>query len=113
MKGVMMPDSPAPTRVQPVHVSPRLPVLNALTVDIEDYYHVSAFEGHVSRAQGSHRESRVTASTPLLLDILDRHGVRGTFCVLGWVAEHYPRLIRAVADAGHEIGCHSYWHRLV
>jgi polysaccharide deacetylase family protein (PEP-CTERM system associated) len=55
----------------------------------------------------------VESATQKTLDLLAAHDVRGTFFVLGWVAEHYPALIRKIADAGHEIGCHSYAHRLV
>ena len=87
--------------------------LNALTIDVEDYYHVSGFEGCVSRAQWDSFESRVVASTRRLLDRLDEAGVTATFFVLGWVAKRNPRLVRAIHDAGHEIGCHSYWHHLI
>jgi polysaccharide deacetylase family protein (PEP-CTERM system associated) len=89
------------------------PVLNALTIDVEDYYQVSGFEGCVDRANWGEFESRVEASTGRILAALDRAGVRATFFVLGWVAEHRPALVRAVHAAGHEIGCHSHWHRLV
>jgi polysaccharide deacetylase family protein (PEP-CTERM system associated) len=108
-----MPDSPTQTCDRPLPVNACRPVLNALTVDVEDYYHVSAFEGRISRAQWGQLESRVTASTHRLLEVLAEYDVRGTFFVLGWVAEHHPQVVRAIAAAGHEIGCHSYWHRLV
>jgi polysaccharide deacetylase family protein (PEP-CTERM system associated) len=88
-------------------------MLNALTVDVEDYFQVTSFEGVVPRAEWGSRESRVVASTERLLDLLARHQVRGTFFVLGWVAERFPALVRRIADAGHELGCHSYWHRLI
>jgi polysaccharide deacetylase family protein (PEP-CTERM system associated) len=91
----------------------RAAVLNALTVDVEDYYHVSGFEGCVDRARWGEFESRVEASTGRILDALARAGVRATFFVLGWVAEHRPAVVRAIQEAGHEVGCHSYWHRLV
>lgn len=91
----------------------RAPVRNALTIDVEDYYHVSAFETLLCRSQWPTMPSRVATGTRLLLDILAKHQVRATFFVLGWVAEHHPALVRAIAAAGHEIGCHSYWHRLV
>jgi polysaccharide deacetylase family protein (PEP-CTERM system associated) len=90
-----------------------VPMLNALTIDVEDYYHVSGFEDCVDRADWDRLESRVVASTHRLLDLLEAHDVRATFFVLGWVADRHPRLVRAIARAGHEIGCHSYWHRLV
>jgi polysaccharide deacetylase family protein (PEP-CTERM system associated) len=89
------------------------PIRNALTIDVEDYYHVSGFERCVSRSQWSSFESRVERSTQRILDRLDEAGTRATFFVLGWVAQRHPRLIRAIAAAGHEVGCHSYWHRLI
>lgn len=92
---------------------PRHWVLNALTIDVEDYYHVSAFEDFVSRREWGEFESRVVASTRKILDILNKADVRATFFVLGWVAKRHPDLVRAIHEAGHEIGCHSYWHRLV
>jgi polysaccharide deacetylase family protein (PEP-CTERM system associated) len=88
-------------------------VLNALTIDVEDYYHVSGFDRCVSRRQWDQLPSRVGASTRRLLDRLAEHGVRGTFFVLGWVAERQPALVRDIRAAGHEIGCHSHVHRLV
>jgi polysaccharide deacetylase family protein (PEP-CTERM system associated) len=88
-------------------------VLNALTIDVEDYYHVSGFDRCVSRRQWDQLPSRVGANTRRLLDRLAEHGVRGTFFVLGWVAERQPALVRDIRAAGHEIGCHSHAHRLV
>jgi polysaccharide deacetylase family protein (PEP-CTERM system associated) len=89
------------------------PLVNALTVDVEDYYHVSAFEGFIDRADWDAYPSRIEASTHTILDVLARAGVQATFFVLGWVAERYPRLVEAIDEAGHEVACHSYWHRLV
>ncbi len=89
------------------------PARHAFSVDVEDYYHVSAFEKVVSRADWEGYASRVAGNTERLLELLDRHGVRATFFVLGWVAERHPRLVRAIHRRGHEIGCHGYWHRLV
>jgi polysaccharide deacetylase family protein (PEP-CTERM system associated) len=88
-------------------------ILNAFTVDVEDYYQVSAFEKHVHRDEWDQWESRVVASTQRLLTLLDRHSVKGTFFVLGWVAQRYPQLVREIHDRGHEIGSHGYWHRLI
>jgi polysaccharide deacetylase family protein (PEP-CTERM system associated) len=89
------------------------PVLNALTVDVEDYYHVSAFESQVDRTTWDERESRVVANTARLLEILAWASVQGTFFVLGWVADRHPHLVRTIQRAGHEIACHGYWHRLI
>lgn len=108
-----MPDSPAEADARSVDDSPRPQVLNALTVDVEDYFHVASFEGAVGRAQWGSMEQRVTIGSRRLLEAFARAEVRGTFFVLGWVAEHAPRLVREIRAAGHEIGCHSYWHRLV
>jgi len=113
MKGVTMLECPAETCARPLPGHARPAVLNALTVDVEDYYHVSAFDRHISRADWPSREARVVASTHLLLDLFEKAGVQGTFFVLGWVADQQPQLVRDIAAAGHEIGCHSYWHRLV
>jgi succinoglycan biosynthesis protein ExoA len=93
--------------------SKRAPLLNALTIDVEDYYHVSAFETCVKRSDWEHFESRVAGSTQRILDILDAVSVRATFFVLGWVAERHPELVRAIHAAGHEVGCHGYWHHLI
>jgi polysaccharide deacetylase family protein (PEP-CTERM system associated) len=89
------------------------PILNALTVDVEDYFHVSGFEHIVHRDQWDDFESRIVGSTHRILRVLDRASVRATFFVLGWVADKHPDLVRTIHAAGHEIACHSYWHRLI
>jgi polysaccharide deacetylase family protein (PEP-CTERM system associated) len=91
--------------------SPR--VVNAMTIDVEDYFHVSVFDGVVPRSRWDHLESRVCGNTDRLLELLAEHGVRGTFFVLGWVAERHPALVARIAAAGHEIASHGYGHRLV
>jgi polysaccharide deacetylase family protein (PEP-CTERM system associated) len=91
----------------------RTSLINALTVDVEDYYQVSAFAQTIDPDRWGTYPSRVEASTGRILEVLARASVRATFFVLGWVAERHPRLIRHIAAAGHEIACHSYWHRLV
>lgn len=88
-------------------------VLNAFTVDVEDYFQVTSFENLISRDQWQSQESRVVGSTRRLLDQLARHDVQGTFFILGWVAERFPHLVREIDAGGHELACHSYWHRLV
>ena len=88
-------------------------IVNALTIDVEDYYHVSAFEKCVRRSEWDNYESRVVASTRRILRLLERAEVRATFFVLGWVADHHPQLVHEIAEAGHEIACHGYWHQLV
>lgn len=89
------------------------PIVNALTIDVEDYYHVSGFESVIDRGSWDRFESRVTASTERILARLDEAGVRATFFILGWVAERCPRLVWTIHAAGHEIGSHSYAHRLI
>ena len=88
-------------------------VLNVLTVDVEDYFQVSAFDRLVSRDDWGSIPSRVVASTQRLLDLFDQRRVKATFYVLGWVGKRYPGLVRDIVNRGHEIGCHSYWHRLI
>ncbi len=94
-------------------VSKPMQIINAFTVDVEDYYQVSAFEKHIRRDHWDRWESRVEANTHRILRLLERHGVKATFFVLGWVAERHPRLVREIHSCGHEVGSHGYWHRLV
>ena len=86
---------------------------NALTIDLEDYFHVGAYAGRVSLEDWDTYPSRVAQNTDRLLDLLDRHACRATFFVLGWVAEKKPEVVARVAAAGHEIACHSLLHRRV
>lgn len=88
-------------------------IVNAMTVDVEDYFQATAFDRVVSRASWADQESRVEANTQRLLACFEAHGVRGTFFILGWVAERCPGLVRRIASAGHEIGSHGYHHQLV
>ena len=89
------------------------PVVNAMTIDVEDYFHVSAFQDNVARSDWDRMESRVVRNTEQLLDIFDSHGVRATFFVLGWVADKYPTLVKRIAAAGHEVASHGHGHRLI
>ena len=84
---------------------------NAMTIDVEDYFHVSAFENHIDRRDWDQLECRVERNVDTILGLLEQHGIQGTFFALGWVAERYPDMIRKISDGGHEIGCHSYWHK--
>lgn len=86
-------------------------MLNVLSIDVEEYFH--AAEVGISADQWSSLPSRVEFEIEKILELLNEHGVKATFFVLGWVAEHHPRIVREIAQAGHEIGCHSYAHRLV
>jgi polysaccharide deacetylase family protein (PEP-CTERM system associated) len=88
-------------------------MVNALTFDIEEYFHAEAFAGVVRPDQWPDLESRVAAATQHLLDILDEARTAATFFVLGWVAERQPRLVRAIAERGHEVACHGYGHQMI
>jgi polysaccharide deacetylase family protein (PEP-CTERM system associated) len=88
-------------------------MLNALTIDVEDYYHVSAFEAVVPFADWEHYESRVEKNTHRILDLLDAHTTKATFFVLGWVGERHPELIRTLVARGHEVASHGYAHQRV
>lgn len=86
-------------------------MLNAFSVDLEDYFHPTEVGGRV--ANWAYFTPRIELGINVLLDLLSEHNTRGTFFILGWVADHHPHLVKGVAEAGHEIGCHSYFHRLV
>lgn len=88
-------------------------MINALTIDVEDYYMVSAFADVVRFEEWGTYESRVERNTYRILALLDDHGAKATFFILGWVAERCSRLVRDIHAAGHEIACHGYNHRLV
>jgi polysaccharide deacetylase family protein (PEP-CTERM system associated) len=88
-------------------------LLHALTIDVEDYFQVSGFERQVDRNDWDSYPSRVVPNTMRLLEILAAHQVKATFYVLGWVADRFPQLVREIHAAGHEVGSHSYWHRLI
>ena len=80
------------------------------TVDVEEYFQVHAFEGVVRRSEWPSLPSRVAQNVDVLLDLLSEHDVIATFFVLGWVADHHPDVVRRIADAGHEIASHGWWH---
>jgi polysaccharide deacetylase family protein (PEP-CTERM system associated) len=87
--------------------------INALTVDVEEYFHPNAMDDVVALEEWAQLPQRAERNTYRMLDLLSAHGVRGTFFVLGWVAERCPRLVDEIAARGHEVGCHGYLHRLV
>jgi polysaccharide deacetylase family protein (PEP-CTERM system associated) len=88
-------------------------MINALTIDVEDYYMVSAFADVVRFEAWGTYESRVEKNTYRILDVLDEHNVKATFFILGWVAERCSKLVRDVHASGHEVACHGYNHRLI
>jgi polysaccharide deacetylase family protein (PEP-CTERM system associated) len=84
-----------------------------LTFDVEDYFHVANFDELIPRWQWDTLEPRIEASTHKILAALERAGTQATFFLLGWVADRHRNLVRDIQAAGHEIGCHGYWHRLI
>lgn len=85
-------------------------IVNAMTVDVEEYYQVSAFSERVMREDWERLPTRVEGNTDAVLRMFAEHGVRATFFTLGWVAERHPSLIRRIVDAGHELASHGYAH---
>lgn len=88
-------------------------IFNAMSVDVEDYFQVSAFANHVHRDDWERLPCRVERNTSRILALFDEYDVRATFFVLGWIAERYPRLVKDISAAGHEVASHGYEHVLV
>ena len=97
----MKPSSPAPS------------VEHVFTVDVEEYFHVSAFDHAVSRGDWLALPSRIARNVDCLLELLARHDTSGTFFVLGWIVEKHPDVVQKISAAGHEIASHGWWHRRV
>jgi len=91
-------------------IMPTLPIVNALTIDVEDYFQVSAFAPHISRADWNSRECRVERNVNRILELLDSYQTKATFFTLGWIAERYPHLVRLIVAQGHELASHGYGH---
>ena len=91
-------------------MTPPLILRNALTIDVEDYFQVSAFAPYIARADWPRLECRVEANIERILLLLDSRRIHATFFTLGWIAERYPAMLRRVADAGHEVASHGYAH---
>jgi len=85
-------------------------ITNALTIDVEDYFQVSAFAPYIRRDEWDSRECRVERNVNRILDLLARRGTRATFFTLGWVAERYPQIVRRIVADGHELASHGYGH---
>lgn len=88
-------------------------VLNAMTIDVEEHFQVSAFAGVVEPRNWDSIASRVEPNTQRILDLLDERSVKATFFILGWIGERHRGLVRRIAERGHEIGSHGYSHTLV
>ena len=84
--------------------------INALTIDVEDYFQVSAFEAYIAKNQWDSVPHRVEKNTHKILDLLDKKQVKATFFTLGWIAERYPEIIKRIVADGHELACHGYEH---
>lgn len=85
-------------------------IRNALTIDVEDYFQVSAFAPYIPRAHWDDRDCRVERNVERILKMLDDHGTKATFFTLGWIAERYPQLVRIIVEQGHELASHGYGH---
>ena len=85
-------------------------IKNALTIDVEDYFQVSAFAPYIPRDQWNSRECRVERNVERILHMLEEHKTQATFFTLGWIAERYPRLVQRIVDGGHELASHGYGH---
>jgi polysaccharide deacetylase family protein (PEP-CTERM system associated) len=85
-------------------------ITNALTIDVEDYFQVSAFASYINRAEWATRECRVERNMDRILRLLDDKGAKATFFTLGWIAERYPEIVRNIVANGHELASHGYAH---
>ena len=86
-------------------------IRNAMTIDVEDYFQVSAFAPYIERGDWDARECRIERNMAVILDMLDRHETKATFFTLGWIAERYPQLVREIVSRGHELASHGYGHQ--
>lgn len=85
-------------------------ITNALTIDVEDYFQVSAFAPHIARADWDRCECRIERNIARILELLEARGVKATFFTLGWIAERYPAIVRDIVANGHELASHGYGH---
>lgn len=99
------------TRPGAASAAPFAPVTNALSIDVEDYFQVSALAPHVDRGAWDQLPCRVERNVQRLLGLMAERGVHGTFFTLGWVAERYPQLVRDIVGGGHELASHGYGHQ--
>ncbi|WP_374593232.1 XrtA system polysaccharide deacetylase [Aquabacterium sp.] len=91
-------------------VARQQPIVNALSVDVEDYFQVSAMAPRIRREDWDHIPCRIERNVDLLLGLFDEHGAKATFFTLGWIAQRYPMLVRRIVDAGHELASHGDSH---
>lgn len=88
-------------------------MMNALTVDVEDYFHVQAFATVIDSKDWDNYPSRVERNTYRILELFAGRGIKATFFVLGWVAKRFPNLVVQIFTAGHQVGCHGFAHQLI
>ncbi|NLD71071.1 MAG: DUF3473 domain-containing protein [Limnobacter sp.] len=87
--------------------------VNAMSIDVEDYFQVAAFAPYIDRSKWESLECRVERNVDLILELLDRHGAQATFFTLGWIAERHPGIVRRIVAGGHELASHGYGHERV
>ena len=90
---------------------PGMAMCNALTIDVEDYFQVSAFAPYIPRSEWGNRECRIEQNVDRILHLLDDYGARATFFTLGWIGERHPQLVRRIVDNGHELASHGFAHQ--
>jgi polysaccharide deacetylase family protein (PEP-CTERM system associated) len=88
-------------------------IVNAFSVDVEDWFQVAAFARNIDRADWDRLECRIERNVDILLATLDRHSVSATFFTLGWIAERYPAMVRRIVAGGHELASHGYGHQMI
>ncbi|VAW71559.1 FIG004655: Polysaccharide deacetylase [hydrothermal vent metagenome] len=88
-------------------------ISNALTIDVEDYFHVAALSNSISVNDWDKQVCRVEKNTHILLDLFDQQSASATFFILGWVAERHPQLVKEIEKRGHEVASHGYSHQLI
>lgn len=94
----------------PLTIDTAAPITNALTIDVEDYFQVSAFAPYIRRDDWDTRECRVERNVHRILDMLQTHRAKATFFTLGWIAERYPQIVQRIVAEGHELASHGYGH---
>jgi len=85
-------------------------MINAMSIDVEEHFQVSAFEGHIDRGTWDRHPSRIEQNVERILELLDDHGANATFFILGWIAQRHPQLVERIANAGHEVASHGFNH---
>jgi polysaccharide deacetylase family protein (PEP-CTERM system associated) len=101
---------PSAGQQQPALLRGASHIVNAMTVDVEDYFHVEAFKSHIDRHDWDHYPCRVERNIETILQMFSDQGVRATFFTLGWVAQRYPQLVRRIVEGGHELASHGFDH---